>query len=182
MPRILALFALGLTGSLSAATIGIVPTTTTVIPGTSFAVNVEIIDITDLYAFQFDLAFTPGILSATAITDGGFLATGFFPGFIDNTAGTVTFIADSLAGPVSGTTGSGTLASVQFLAVALGTSPISVTNFILLDSSLADIAANVLDSSVTVREEGAVVPEPATFALIAAGLLVLVASKNRRHW
>jgi hypothetical protein len=58
-----------------------------------------------------EAASLPGILSATAVTDGAFLATGFFPGFIENTAGTISFIADSLAGPVPGLSGSGTLAT-----------------------------------------------------------------------
>jgi general secretion pathway protein D len=155
-------------GTLSAATIGIVPSTTTVLPGASFTLDVDITDISDLYAFQFDVGFAPDILSATAVTDGAFLDTGFFPGFIDNTAGTISFAADSLAGPVPGVSGSGTLATIEFLALAQGMSPVTLSNVILLNSTLADIPVTTASGSVSV-----IIPEPSSALLLTVGLLAI---------
>ncbi len=72
-------------------------------------------DVSDLYAFQFDLAFDPTILELQSISEGTFLpgagSTNFFPGTIDNTGGTATATADSLVGAIPGASGSGTLAT-----------------------------------------------------------------------
>ncbi len=175
MRRIVALLALGVAGTLSAATIGIVPPTTTVLLGAPFTLDVNVTDVVDLYAYQFDVGFSPDLLSATRVTSGSFINVSFFPGFIDNSAGTVTFVADSLTGPVPGVSGSGTLASIQFLAIGLGTSPITLSNVILLDSRLEDISAAVGDGSVTV----AAVPEPVPALLALSGFIAFAITRKR---
>ena len=155
------------------------PSSQVVQPGQSFSLDVDISNAAELFSFQFDLAFDPNVLSATSITEGPFLPSGgstfFIPGTIDNSGGTITTTDDSLIGAISGVTGNGTLATVSFQAFALGTSPITLSNVILLDSNLADITSNTVDGTVTV------VPEPATWLLLATGCTGLVAYGWRRR-
>jgi hypothetical protein len=166
----IALGAFAVAATLPAATIGVSTSTPTEL-GVPLTVSVNITDISDLYAFQFDLAFAPGILFANEVTDGGFLGIGFFPGFINNTAGTISSVAGSLTGPVPGVGGSGVLSRIAFVPIATGTSPITLSNVILLDSALNDITADVVGA--TVRIVPTVVPEPATFVLLAFGTLAM---------
>ena len=162
--------------SVSAAPIlSIEPPSQGVRPGQSFSLDVHITGVTDLYAFQFDLAFNPAVLSAVSITEGAFLpgggATFFIPGAIDNAGGTITFTADSLLGPPPGASGSGIFATIDFQALALGTSPVTLANVILLDSSLAEITPSTVDGSVTVTTA---MPEPSTSLLLATSLIGLL--------
>jgi hypothetical protein len=167
----------GLLPAAAVPTLSIVPASQAVPPGQSLALDVNIVNVTDLFSFQFDLAFTPGVLSATSITEGRFLPSGgatvFIPGTIDNVGSTITFTADSLIGPPPGVSGSGTLATVDFRALALGTSLVTLTNVILLDSSLGDITASTIEGSITVRQAVTGVPEPAAWLLLATGCVGL---------
>lgn len=135
--------------------------------------DVFITDITDLFAYQFDVSFDPGKLSAQAITEGSFLATGgatfFLPGLIDNVKGVISFTANTLLGPDPGVTGSGNLALVEFSAIGTGTSSIDLSDVVLLDSGLADITADVVAGTVGVQDNGGSIPEPATLWLLALG-------------
>ena len=69
-------------------TLSINPASSTVSAGNNVTLDVNISNITDLYAFQFDLSFDPGTVSAASIAEGAFLAgggtTAFIPGIIDN--------------------------------------------------------------------------------------------------
>jgi Cohesin domain len=140
--------------------------------GGTVHLKVDISDVTDLYAFQFDLSFDPSILSALTITEGSFLASGggtsFIPGTIDDLTGVITFTANALSGPVSGVNGSGHLADIEFEALLLGTSAVTLSNVTLLDSLSADIAATTTSGSVSVGPS--VVPEPDIVWLLLIGL------------
>ena len=63
-----------------------------------------------------------------------------------------------------GISGSGSLATFQLTALAAGTSSLSVSNVILLNSAGDDITATVQNGSVTVSD----VPEPGFIFLSAA--------------
>ena len=161
---------------MTAATISVVPSSATATVGDTITADINISDVLDLYAFQFDVSFAPGVLSANTPTDGLFLNSGgFFSGFTDNAAGTITFIADSLVGLMPGISGAGTLARIQFTAVGPGTSPITIGNPVLLDSNLFDIAAITNGSTVTVSA----IPEPGTVSFVLLGLAALVAVSSR---
>jgi hypothetical protein len=136
---------------------------TTVSQGSSLAVDVNIASVTDLYGFQFDLGFNPSVLMATMVSEGAFLPSGgstfFIPGTIDNTNGIVAATADTLTGAMSGVTGSGTLAVFDFTAIANGSTGLTLSNVILVDSkgNLINTVGNT--------------PEPNALALFAVTLL-----------
>jgi general secretion pathway protein D len=153
----------------------------TVSTGDIFTVPVSIADVSDLFAFQFDLTFDPAILQLQSISEGTFLplagSTIFVPGTIDNTAGTATITADTLTGSGPGASGGAELADFMFQAIAPGTSAITLSNVILLDSSLGDIPFTTSDGAVTVGT--AVVPEPVGLAWVGA-LAIAAALRLRR--
>jgi hypothetical protein len=136
--------------------------------GQSFSLEVAISNVADLYAFQFNLAFNPLVLSATDVTEGPFLPSGgttvFIPGMIDNAGGTISSIANSLIGLIPGVSGTGTLATVDFDTSALGTSSIILSNVRLLESNFEVITSNIVNGSVSV------VPEPTALLLLATAV------------
>src|ERR1700730_11046970 len=130
--------------------------------GDTFAVDVNIADVADLFGFQLDLGFDPAVVQATNVQEGSFLPGGgftfFIAGKVDNTLGSITNNANSLISAVSGVNGGGTLVEFNFLALAQGTSLFSLSNITLLDSELNPITASSTDGSVTVT--GGPVPTP----------------------
>ncbi len=158
----------------SATSLSINPLSLTVDVGQSFTLAVALDSVSDLYAFGFDLAFDPTILAATLVVDGSFLSGCCFnAGTIDNTAGTIVDITDTLSGPDPGVSGSGDLALISFQALAAGTSAITLANAILLDSNLQDILlVSTLRGTVTVGS--AAIPEPGTWLLLATGSAALL--------
>lgn len=158
-----------------ASVISVSPSMNTVDQGVMFSLDIVIINATDLYSYQFDLGFDPSVLSSVDVLEGGFLLSGgptfFIPGVIDNVAGTISFTANVLLGAVPGVTGDGSLATVQFLALAPGISPVTLSSVILQDSNLVDITATVVDGSVEVTANG--VPEPSSRTLILLGMSVI---------
>ncbi|MGQ0735912.1 MAG: cohesin domain-containing protein [Acidobacteriota bacterium] len=165
-----------------AAIITISPSTTNVFVGDLFTVDV-LIEVTDLYSYDVEVSFDPTILSATGLTDGGFLTGGFGVfATIDNTAG-FTSGADSLTGPTSGVSGIGTLFSIDFTALAVGSSVLSFdlcnsglcTQ--LFDSTFADITFTFQNGLANVSARPTI-PEPATLTLL--GLSLAGAAFRRR--
>lgn len=168
----------------AAAIISVTPATLTALPGQNFALDVSITGAADLYAFQFDLAFDPAILSASSIIEGALLPSGgttsFTAGAIDNGTGTVTFTANSLIGDISGVSADGILATINFQALDFGTSAVTLSNWMLLDSTFTDIAATGMDGSVTVSSDVAV-PEPSEWLLFATGSIGLWAGSRKKQ-
>ncbi len=160
-------------GSLLGGTISVQPSTLDVTEGETFSLDIDIANVADLYAFQFDLGFDPTILAAESVTEGSFLPSGgstiFFPGTIDNMGGTIAFNADTLVGAIPGVSGGGTLASVEFEALATGTSVISLNDVELLDSNFNLIDYSAANGSVLVTT-----PEPSSLALLGSALLLLI--------
>jgi hypothetical protein len=135
-------------------------------------------DVTDLYAYQFSLSFEPNLLHVVSINEGGFLATGgstfFDPGTIDNAAGTVSFVFDTLIGPVAGVSGSGPLATVGLQVVNSGLAHLSLSDVVAVSSSGATltIATPVLAAQV---------PEPGALWLVLAAAAALGVSRSVRR-
>ena len=157
--------------------------TPTVSIGNTAVVNVDITGVSDLYAFQFDLDFNTAVLSATSVSEGAFMPTGgatfFIPGTIDNVGGSVAANADTLLTAISGVSGSGTLASLDFTAIGPGVSTLTLANVILLDSDLNSIDSTLQVGSITVQQTSSI-PEPATLGLLSLGLAGAVLMRRRR--
>lgn len=179
------MLSLGITYAFAVPTVSIAPPNSVVQPNQSFTLDIDVTDVTDLYAWQFALAFNPAILAATSITEGPFLQTGgatfFIPGTIDNTLGTIDLTANTLLTAVAGVDGGGAIATVHFQALtSLGTSPITLSNVLLLDSGLDDITADTANGFVTVRQVTTAIPEPGTWLFLATGTAGLLAFWRRR--
>jgi hypothetical protein len=179
--------------TLSAAPVFIfgLPGTQTVTVGQSFEFSLLIDSPVDLAAWQVDLNYDPSLVSVTAIIYDEFLAQvgpddKLIPN-IDNTLGQVTsmgaLLLDTSLGGVTGT--GGQLVSIQFTALAPGNSLLTPFNILLLDSTFADIPFEtgpefVFPTNVTIVAAGtSEVPEPATWMLSGAALLLL-AKRARR--
>ncbi|MGJ9416645.1 cohesin domain-containing protein [Massilia sp. CMS3.1] len=145
--------------------------------GSAVDVDVRIADIADLYAYGFTVNYNANLLRAINITEGAFLGsagtTYSYGGDIDNTAGTISFIFNSLIGPIPGASGSGSLAQVRFEAIGNGSAALSFSDLVFLDSALADIAVDTGTLQV------GVVPEPASYMLFGIGLIGAAALRRR---
>lgn len=143
--------------------------------GNNISLNISINDVTDLFAYQFDIVFDPMVLAAQSITEGAFLSKGgstfFISGIVDNITGLINFTANSLIGAISGVDGNGILATVNFSAIAAGLSTISLSSTTLLDSTFFEIGSNSVAGIVQVQNRS--IPEPASLWLIFLGWFVL---------
>jgi len=92
-------------------------------PG-DFTVNVMVADVIDLYGYQFKVYFDPNVLAATGALIGNFFPTP--PGYVvwKNEIGWdyVSIAVTRPLGSVSGKSGSGTLASIDFVVIGGGSS------------------------------------------------------------
>ena len=164
-----------------AGIISVQPPSLAVGPG-PFSLDVQAAGVVDLYAIQFDIGFDPAVLEATGITEGPFLAGGgatiFIPGAIDNATGVISFTAISLETAITGVSGGGILATVNFQGVGSGSSAVTLFNVLALDSSLSGTDQTTQAGSVSVSGGGAV-PEPSAGLFVLTGLLALV---GRSAW
>ena len=167
------------TTAASAATLSLVPSTTSPAVGGVVSFNVLVSGITDLYGFQYSLNFNPAVFKAVSGTEGSFLAAGgstyFSPGTIDNTAGKISFVFDTLLGPTTGVSGSGVLETLSFNVAATGSSTFTFSDVLFLNSANADIAMTTTPLTLNVSA----VPEPATYAMMGLGIAGLLAWRRR---
>ena len=158
----------------------------TVNVGDTFTIPISITDAVNLTSFQFDLDFDASILqvTATGVTESPFFtqgdATVFVPGFVDNTNGQILGVSDALIlqAPVNG---SGDLAFVEFMAIAAGISPLTLSNvFLNLSNSGFDVTnGEVCVNSPTAPTCPVQAPEPGTVALLAMGLAAVTWRRRR---
>src|SRR5206468_6722357 len=135
--------------------------------GINFAITVS--GIADLYAYQFDFAYSPGLQQAQAVEEGAFLrqagtTTIFLPGQIDNSTGTIRAIADTRIGQGPGVSGDGVLATVALRVVGTGSSLLTLSRISLLNSQLEGIPFQSASARLVS------VPELKSLAMIAVGM------------
>lgn len=151
--------------------------------GSGVDLSVLISGVTDLYGYNFSLSFDASLLQVTGISEGSFLgsagSTYFDGGSIDNGAGTISYLFDTLIGAVPGASGSGTLVTIHLNAIGTGTSALTFASAdtMFVDSNLGAITVQMVDGSLQVA---AAVPEPSSYLMLAAGLAGICAWR-RRH-
>ena len=123
--------------------------------GDTFTLDLNAEDVIDLAGWQFDIAFDPAVLEAVEVNEGDFLKTDggttfFQEGTIDNTTGKITGL-NATRFNEDGTTGTGTLLSVTFLAKAEGETQLALNNFQLGSTTGEPIAAATPEVVITIE-------------------------------
>jgi hypothetical protein len=156
------------------------PSSVTVTAGSTFKVDVNISGVANLFAFQLDLGFSPTLVQAIDVTEGAFLPSGGLTYFVPGSIGSGSFSSsgDALFGP-SGASGSGTLLQFDFKAIAAGTSPLTLSNILLLDTNFNLLNKTAVDGSVTITPAIST-PESSVIVFLAAAAMFLLLS--RRAW
>ena len=224
LPTAAAIMLLGHSPAFAGAVLTVTLPTGSIVAGSIFTVGISVAgptithngqtitsNVSDLAAFQFDLAFNcsippanptscqPGanVLQALSVSEGSFLPhsgsnpTFFQPGFIDNTAGQITFIGDV---GIQGITGIGDLVDVTFRALTSGATSIAILSN--NDLQFFDSLSNpiVVENAVTTSPDAqtfptnqslsatvaVATPEPAPALLLSCGALVLGLAAVRR--
>jgi hypothetical protein len=122
----------------------------------SFSLDVKVANITDLYSWEFKLFYPNTLLNAIDVLEGTFLKSSGFTLWFDNSnpGYNVTYglvhVGASLTGEIPGVNGSGVIATIDFRALAVGSSQLDLQDTILLDSFANGIPYNTYGGSVTV--------------------------------
>lgn len=162
-------------------------TAPTVTNGNSVDVDFVVTDIADFFGYGLSVYFDPTLLSLTSVTSGSFLGTGGTPDFgviPGDVPGMINYVYDGLYGSGPGVTGNGTLFTIHFNTLAAGTSALTVSDLILFDSALAEIAVTAPVGAVTILPvvvppgPGTDVPEPASALLLGIGAAAFLARRR----
>jgi hypothetical protein len=158
--------------------------------GDSFIVNVNVSGVSDLYGYEFQLLYDPTVMNGTGQpAEGPFLENGgetfffvlIFSDHYDSTHG-MAWVRCTLSGNVSGVSGSGVLATIEFKSLALGSSillHLSSVELVTGPPSPSYIPNQDFDGTVTVILEFA--PALAFLTLIIASLLAVFAGKRATY-
>ncbi|WP_165390753.1 cohesin domain-containing protein [Pseudoduganella lutea] len=164
-----------------AATLTPVATPNMATVGQVIELDVELTDVTDLYTYQFSLSFDPTVLQISSVVLGdifsGYPTGPAVSGYLDNAAGTLSYVAHSLVGAsLPGVSGNGSLATITFQAVGAGNSALTLSDVLLIDSGELDIATTIATGSIQVSA----VPEPSTYLMLGVGLVGVAVLRRRQ--
>lgn len=150
-----------------ATVVRIEPAASSVEAGQTVAVSVVIEGVSDLFGAEFHLQFNPAYLEVVdadpgkdgvQIQDGDFLNPEITAqNQVDNNAGTVDYAISQMS-PTEPVNGSGTVATITFIAKAAGTSDVTFTDVLLSDSTGRLITESVQNGAVTIT--GSAEPSP----------------------
>lgn len=169
-----------------ATTLAVTSTPAATTPGSTISVAVTVSDVTDLATYQFSLNYDESLLHFTSFAAGGFLSSGGavtdeFYGFEE--PGSVSYVIGTAFDDAS-VSGSGVLAYFTFETLGTGVSALTLSDVLLLNSSIGEIATTVSAGSVAVEAPvtppGGEVPEPASWMLVGVGLVAAGALRRRR--
>jgi len=163
--------------------IEIVPSSVERLPGNSFIINVTVNDFTGLYLWMFRLRWNHTVLQLNSIEEGPFLkkdggsTSGLMlsPPTISeiNSAGKINELACSLVGGISGVDGSGTITTLNFTCLAMGSTALEFWE----EAPYFEPATELLDSNgdsishIATPGTVNVIPEFSDFVLTAVFLL-----------
>jgi rhodanese-related sulfurtransferase len=127
-------------GMAAESSVSVSPQTITASTGDTFTIDV-IVDSagSEIYGAQYELYFDNTILSATSQTQGSFLTqddatANEFANNFNNTLGKIVY-GEARMGTPTGVTGSGVLASITFETIKSGTSALTLSYIMLVDSN-----------------------------------------------
>ena len=150
--------------------------------GNPFSVDIVVTDVVNLQGFELDVVFDASVLTATGATVGDFLSAPVFT--VQNSVGVMTVEVAALTLGVTGTSGSGVLATIGFDTAGTGTSTLDLTNVILAAPFGIEIFPEAIeDGSVTVREGGdmgGAIPEPTGAVTFLLSLVVYGTARRGR--
>lgn len=133
--------------------------------GGTFEVRVEVEGVTDLGAFEFNLAFDPAVLAFEGVEASGFLgSTGRSVGCVDADFFTpqhdiFAFACATLGPEPPGPSGAGVLATAKFHPIGRGPSPLSLSGVKLAGTLGQDIPVSAEGNSIIIgRSAGTPVP------------------------
>lgn len=159
----------------SSATVSIQPSSSSALIGQTISLAVSIDSAVGIAGYGFDVSFTPGVLELTSVTPGNLFAPSdsvvFLPA-INNAGGSATGFAESIVGPGS-FTGSGSLLTLVFRALAGGSSSVTLADLLVVDANGEPLDVGTANAAVNVSN----VPEPGT--MWVSGLILGVAQFRR---
>ena len=159
-----------------AQSVDLTPASTTVTPGSSFAVEVSGNGFSDAtVGGGFNLLFNAAVLRLDSIVFSPSWEFSTSPGTIDNSAGSATGVFFNSFTPKAGSFAIGTL---NFTGIGAGTSALTLAGSGVFPFS--DTLGNVVAPSFGAASVTAV-PEPGSVALMAAGLIGLVLVRRRQQ-
>jgi len=134
-------------------TVYVDPPTATANLGEEFTVQVDILDVVDLFMWEFRLTWTPGLLNCTRVYRGGII---IFPPpegdqlyyEIHNEQGYVLVSYASMG--LQGVSGNGTMVLITFRAITTGNCILDLCDVYLEDSVGTKISSTVVDGYVVV--------------------------------
>ena len=122
-----------------------------------FSVSIMVQPNNPISGAQFNLSFNPSLATINSITEGNLFnqngaSTYFFGGTINNTAGTVSGVADAIIGAGKNVSASGSLAVINMTARTTGgTSALNLSNVILADANGLSAPVTIVNGQVVIK-------------------------------
>ena len=150
-------------GMAAESSVGVSPQTVTASMGDTFTIDI-IVDSAGsaVYGAQYELYFDNTVLNATSQTQGTFLSqdgesTAVSANVINTTLGKIVYCEARMGAP-AGVTGKGVPASITFEAIKSGTSALTLSYVMLVESPTSELATTVNSGTCTVTEPGGAPP------------------------
>lgn len=142
--------------ALAAATTVSVAAPSGIEPGEQFTVNINVAPGGAIAGVQFNLTFSPAVVTVNSVTEGNLLSQGGAPtyfgsGTINNVAGTVTGVAGVITAPGQSVSAAGTFAAINMTAGPGGTSALTLSGVVVGDINGQAVQISVASGQVVVN-------------------------------